>query len=326
MAQVAALTGASGFLGRRLASAIRARGWRVRVLVRKAADAAVLARDGFETVLGDLHDPSALATLTADAEVTVNCAGLIKARDRNAFWAVNQDGAARLASAATGRVVLISSLAAREPQLSDYAASKRAGEEASRLVAGDRLAIVRPPVIYGPGDRETLALFRLAGRSPIAPLPARPDARLALAHVDDVAVAIVDVIERPALAGVYAVGGARPAGYAWREIIDTAWRALGRTVWLTPTPGWALNLAGALSEAAGSLAQSPPIFTRGKAREMLHSDWSVSPDEIVPGAPPARFSLEDGFADAVAWYRATGWLQGAAGGAARLGAAVPRQH
>jgi nucleoside-diphosphate-sugar epimerase len=286
---------------------MRASGWRVRALVRKPADAEALARDGFETILGDLHDPAALTRLTAEAEVTVNCAGLIKARDREAFLAVNRDGAARLASAAPGRVVLISSLAAREPRLSDYAASKLAGEEASRVAAGDRLAIVRPPVIYGPGDRETLTLFRLAGRSLVAPLPARPDARLALAHVDDVAAAIADVIERT-LAGVYAVGGARPAGYAWREIIQSAWRAMGRTAWLAPTPGWALGLAGALSEAAGSLARSPPLFTRGKAREMLHSDWSVAPGEIAPDAPPARFSLEDGFADAVAWYRAAGWL------------------
>lgn len=308
MPRVAALTGASGFVGRRLASAMRARGWRVRALVRKTADAAALEREGFETVLGELHDAAAVATLTADAEVTVNCAGLIKARDRKAFLLVNQDGAARLASAAPGRVVLISSLAAREPQLSDYAASKRAGEEASRIAAGDRLAVIRPPVIYGPGDRETLALFRLAGRSPVAPLPARPDAVLALAHVDDVAAAIVDVIERPGLAGVYAVGGARPAGYAWREIIESAWRVMGRTAWLAPTPAWALSFAGAVSEAAGSLTRSHPIFTRGKAREMLHSDWSVTPDEIAPDAPPARFSLDNGFADTVAWYRAAGWL------------------
>jgi hypothetical protein len=83
---------------------------------------------------------------------------------------------------------------------------------------------------------------------------------------------------------------------------------MGRTAWLAPAPGWALSLAGAVSEAAGSLAQSPPLFTRGKAREMLHSDWSVAHDEIAPDAPPARFSLEDGFADAVAWYRAAEWL------------------
>jgi len=307
-ARTAALAGASGFLGRRLASAMQASGWRVRAMVRQPADATALAQEGFETFLGDLHDPSALARLTADVEVTINCAGLIKARDRDDFLAVNRDGAARLAEAAPGRVVLVSSLAAREPQLSDYAASKRAGEEASRLAAGDRLAIVRPPAIYGPGDRETLMLFRLARRSPVAPLPALPDARLAVAHVDDVAAAIVDVVERSTLAGDYAVGGARPAGYAWREIMQSAWRAMGRTPWFAPTPGWALGLAAALSEAGGSLARSPPIFTRGKAREMLHPDWSVGPDELAPGGPRARFGLDDGFADTVAWYRAAGWL------------------
>src|SRR5258708_36556559 len=90
--------------------------------------------------------------------------------------------------------------------------------------------------------------------------------------------------------------------------MEGVWRARGRTGWLAPAPGWGLSSAAAVSEAAGSLAQSPPLFTRGKAREVLHSDWSVAPDEMAPDAPLARFSLEDGFADAVAWYRVAGWL------------------
>lgn len=305
---IAALAGASGFLGRRLAGAMLARGWRVRALLRRPADAAALASQGAETVIGDLSDGPSLERLTAGASVTVNCAGLIKARDRAAFQAVNGDGAARIASIAQGRVVLISSLAAREPRLSDYAASKSDGERASRAAAGDRLVIVRPPVIYGPGDRETLALFVLASRLPLAPVPRQPQARLALAHVDDVAQAVVDILDRPGLSGVYAVGGARPAGYAWSEIIEAAWRAVGRAPLLAPLPAWTIAMAAALSETAGAWGRSPPIFTRGKAREMLHADWSVGPDELAPDAPAARFALGAGFADAVAWYRAEGWL------------------
>ncbi|HEY2482593.1 MAG TPA: SDR family NAD(P)-dependent oxidoreductase [Caulobacteraceae bacterium] len=307
--RVAALTGASGFLGARLARAMRAAGWRIRVLVRRPADAEAMTIAGLETVLGDLADLAALKRLTEDVAVTINCAGLIKAAGREAFMAVNRDGAARLAQVAPGRVILVSSLAARSPELSDYAASKRAGEETSRAAAGERLAVVRPPVIYGPGDRETLALFRLAARSPLAPIPA--GGALAIAHADDVAAAIVDLAQRPNLNGVYAVGGARPAGYAWPEIMRAAWAAVGRTPRLTPVPAWAVSLAAGASEVAGFLTRTVPIFTRGKAREMLHLDWAVRPDELAPGAPEARFTLDEGFADTIAWYRAAGWLPGA---------------
>ena len=303
-----ALTGATGFLGGRLLRALTARGWRVRALMRRAADAAALAGEDVNPVIGDLADELALKRLTEGADVTIHCAGLIKARDRAAFFAVNEGGAARLATASHGRLVLVSSLAARAPELSDYAASKRAGEEASRLVAGDRLAVVRPPVIYGPGDRETLQLFRLAARWTVAPLPGAPAARLALAHADDVAAAVLDLIERPDLTGVYALGGDRPAGYAWAEIAAAAWRAVGRTPKLAPLPAWSISAAAAISELAGPLQRSPPIFTRGKAREVLHPNWSVAEDELPPGGPAARFSLDAGFADAVAWYRQAGWL------------------
>ncbi len=182
---------------------------------------------------------------------------------------------------------------------------------AARAAAGERLAIVRPPVIYGPGDRETLALFRLAARSPLAPTLA--GGRLAIAHADDVATAIVDLAARPSLQALYAVGGARPAGYAWSEIMRAAWAGLDRRPRLVPVPTWAVSLAASVSEAAGFLAGAPPIFTRGKAREMLHADWAVRPEELAPEAPQARFSLEEGFADTIAWYRAAGWLPGLSG-------------
>jgi nucleoside-diphosphate-sugar epimerase len=305
---LAALTGATGFLGRRLVRELKARGWRVRALVRRPSDESALAAEGVETVRGDLSDTESLKRLTNSAAITLNCAGLIKSRDRATFMSVNRDGAARLAEASAGRLILISSLAARAPELSDYAASKRAGEEASRAIAGDRLAVIRPPVIYGPGDRETLELFRLAERSPLTPVPNDRNARLALAHADDVANAVLQLMEQPELTNTYAAGGDRPAGYAWSEIMTAAWRAVGRKPRFAPLPAWLVLGAAFASEKSAPLRRSPPIFTRGKAREMLHADWSVSPSELAPGAPAARFSLDGGFADAVAWYREAEWL------------------
>lgn len=306
--RLAALAGATGFLGRRLAMSLVREGWRVRVLVRRAADQAALAEAGYEVIAGDLADEAALRRLLDGADAAINCAGLIKARSLDDYLAANRDGAARFASAGSGRLVLVSSLAAREPQLSDYAASKRAGEDASRSAAGQRLAVIRPPAIYGPGDRETLSLFRLAGWSPLAPIPGDAEARLALAHVDDVVAAITWLIGRPDLMGTYAVGGDRQEGYGWAEIMRTAWRAMGREARPVRLPAWCLGVAAAASEALAAARGTASIFNRGKAREMAHGDWSVAADETIPGGPKARFTLDDGFADAVAWYRAQGWL------------------
>ena len=308
--RLAAVTGATGFLGRRLVPDLARRGWRVRVLSRRAPEARLWGDATPEIVRGDLEDRDALFRLSAGADLVIHAAGLVKARDRAAFMAVNEAGSAAVASAAQAagsRLLLVSSLAAREPALSDYAASKAAGEAAARAVVGDTLSVLRPPAIYGPGDQETLALFRLAARSSLLPLPGDARARLALAHVDDVCAVAALLADQPT-PGTWAVGGARPEGYAWRDIFETAGRVLGRRADLLPIAPWLLRFAGAASETAGRITGHPAIFSRGKVRELLHPDWSVSPSELAPGAPSARFDLEAGFADAVAWYRGAGWL------------------
>ena len=309
---IVAVTGGSGFLGRRLIPALAAAGYQVRALVRRPAET-LWTGPPPEVVAGDLDDRSALARLVDGAEAVIHGAGLIKARSRAAFFAANAEGSARLASAigdAAGhtRLILVSSLAARSPELSDYAASKRGGEAAARDVLGDRVMALRPPAIYGPGDRETLGLFRLAGAAPVLPVPDDPAARLALTHVDDVAARLVDAVGGGWSPGVFALGGARPEGYAWREIFTAAATAMGRTPGLAPLPPGLIRAAAAVSEAAGRLRGTPVIFNRGKARELLHPDWSVTADEQPPG-PSTWVDLAAGFAGTVAWYRSAGWLR-----------------
>jgi nucleoside-diphosphate-sugar epimerase len=307
--RLAAVTGATGFVGRHLVHALTAAGWNVRVLVRPSGPGTWDNADT-EVVSGDLDDPATLERLAQGTDIVVHAAGLIKARDRAAFFDVNVEGARRMAQAVgEGRMVLISSLAARAPALSDYAASKRAGEEAARSVLGERLAVLRPPAIYGPGDRETLALFQLAAASPCLPTPGSAAARLALAHVDDVAASVIARVDGLWDAGVFAVGGARPEGYGWREIFEAAAAAMGRRAILAPVPDALIQAAAAASEMAARLRGEPAIFTRGKARELLHADWSVSAAELPPGPAPRSVELRTGFERTVAWYRRERWLR-----------------
>lgn len=309
--RIAAVTGATGFLGRHLVGALAERGWTVRALVRRDPVQAAPAGVEPQIVIGGLSDEAALARLCEGAQVVIHAAGLIKARADADFTAVNAVGAGRVAEAASragaARTLLVSSLAAREPQLSPYAASKRAGEEAARQVLGDRLSVLRPPAIYGPGDRETLGVFEAALRSPITPV-FDSRARVAMIHVEDAARQIAAAADRAPQRPVVALSDVRAEGYGWREIVQAAAKAVGRDSVMVPLPSATISLAGAVG-ATLRLFGANPILTSGKAREIRHLDWTLGPEERWSEAPEPRFDLEGGFAHTVAWWRVAGKLR-----------------
>ncbi len=307
---VVAVTGATGFLGRRLVKVLAEQGWTVRILARR--DIADAAWRGLEPqlVIGDLANTRALAELCHGAEAVVHLAGLIKARDRAAFDRANVEGArqaALAAKAAGARLVLVSSLAAREPQLSDYAASKRGGEDAAREIFGESLTIVRPPAIYGPGDIETLRLFEMASKAAFLPV-LDPKARMAWIHADDAAARIAGLVKSPR-PGLLSLSDNRPEGYGWVELMQTASKAVGASPRLVRIPSWAIKSLAVLSKWASIATGKDTILTPGKARELLHADWSLSSNDPIPDFPPLRYSLEAGFAQSVSWYRSEGWLK-----------------
>ncbi|MEN0110196.1 MAG: NAD-dependent epimerase/dehydratase family protein, partial [Planctomycetota bacterium] len=180
------VTGATGFIGVRLVERLVARGDRVACLVRPTSDTGGLEPLGVERAVGSLGDAESLVRAVGGsfggegAEVVLHVAGLTHAWRAEDFHRVNAEGTATLCRAAAGAsspptVVLLSSLAAAGPSpdgaphteatkpapISHYGRSKLAGERAARRFA-DRLplSIVRPPVVFGPGDRDGLLLFK----------------------------------------------------------------------------------------------------------------------------------------------------------------------
>jgi uncharacterized protein YbjT (DUF2867 family) len=304
---VVAVTGATGFLGRHLVRALVHDGWRPRVLVRRDPVHPFWRNLEVEVVTGDLRSPGALNRLADGAEVFIHVAGLIKAASLDGFNRVNQDGAhaaAVAAKAAGARLILVSSLAAREPSLSNYAASKRAGEEAVRAVDPNAL-IFRPPAIYGPGDTETLGLFQLAARSPVLPVLS-PTSRIAMIHVHDAAAKLVAFCRAPVL-GLVEISDVRRDGYTWTEIMQGAAGVMGAKARLIRLPDPGILTAGALVDAWSFLTRTPSVFGLGKARELLHADWTPSSAPMAEGVLSV-FGLVDGFAHTVDWYRSAGWL------------------
>jgi uncharacterized protein YbjT (DUF2867 family) len=306
---LAAVTGASGFVGPHLLSALARHGWKVRLLLRRWSPLPSLAGVEAEIVWGDLDDPAACARLVAGVDAVVHAAGLIKARDPAAFLAVNRDGTARLAALAPDTpFLLLSSLAAREPALSPYAASKRAAEETLAARRAPWLA-VRAPAIYGPGDRETLAYFK-AAENGIGPQPRGTGARLSLIHVEDLAELTVQALGKPLPSAAAEVDDGREGGYTYADMADAAGRALGRRVHPLAIPRPAMELVAGMNGLRQAMTGVPQILTRGKVAEIFHGDWTVHDRRLAEtvGFRP-RYDLWSGFADAVRWYRAHGWLR-----------------
>lgn len=303
-----AVTGASGFVGPHLVAALNRHGWTVRLLLRRWSPLPSLAGVEADIVWGDLSDGRALAQLVEGAQAIVHAAGLIKARHPSDFLAVNRDGTARLAALAPeARFLLLSSLAAREPGLSPYGASKRAAEEVLAGRVGPWLA-VRAPAVYGPGDRETLAYFRAAERG-IGPIPRGAAARLSLIHVEDLAEAMALALDRPLPSAVCEVDDGRAGGYSYADMADAAGRALGRRVTPLPVPRPVMEAVARLNGWRQALGAPAQILTAGKVAELFHSDWVAHDRRLAAETGfAARYDLWTGFADAVGWYRARGWL------------------
>jgi nucleoside-diphosphate-sugar epimerase len=312
-----ALTGATGFVGAHTAHELIRCGHGVRLLVRDAGRLAPELAQGTRMVEGGLDDAVALARLVDGADAVIHVAGAIKAASLANFMAANAIGAGRVAEAAgragLKRFVHVSSLAAREPQLSGYCASKAAGEVAVRKFADSaadmELVIIRPPAVYGPGDRATLPLVRqLSNR--VCLMTGTASQRLSLIHVADLASALVVAAEGSGRTGAcYEVDDGTPGGYSHAAMAEAAAQVTGRASRVAHLPRALLALAGTAAEWWMAATSQAVILSRGKVRELYHDDWVCRGEKFEhAGRWKARYRFAEGYADTLRWYRSNGWL------------------
>lgn len=296
-----AITGGTGFVGTALIQAAVAAGHAVRALTRRSQS----ARDGVEWIAGTLEDAAALDRLVSGADVVVHVAGVVNAPDRTAFVAGNVEGTrAMLAAAAKARAarfVHVSSLAAREPGLSDYGWSKA---EAERLVEASSLAwtIVRPPGIYGPGDLEQLDLFR-AARWGVVPLP--PRGRLSVIAVEDLARLLLAVAIEGSPRSIYEADDGT-GGWTHTAFARAIGAAVGRRVLPLHLPPAFLTIA---ARADRLLRRDKAKLTTDRVAYFCHPDWTIDPlKRPPPDLWQPRIDTPDGLAETARWYRAHGLL------------------
>ncbi|MCB1843200.1 MAG: SDR family NAD(P)-dependent oxidoreductase [Halioglobus sp.] len=280
-----AVTGATGFIGTALCQRLLAAGFAVRALARSEARSRHLVAAGVEVVTGDLNDGASLLRLLADSDYLVHAAGAVRGNSQQDFDRVNVAGTAAVlqaldAQARPPRLLLVSSLAAREPRLSWYARSKAASEALVRERTPEGL-ILRPPAVYGPGDREMLPVFRAMARG-FAPVPGQVEARLSLVHVSDLTQAIVACLRSPRTSGqTLTLCDGKQAGYSWLELAAAAEQVFGRRVRLWRVPGVLLDAIAGSNSALAAISGRAPMLTPPKLRELRHPDWVVDNDEIT---------------------------------------------
>lgn len=319
------VTGSTGFIGHTLVEALLDRGTRVRCLVRSRERARALQRRGAELVLGDVDTSRGVEESLKEVEAVVHVAGVVRAWTRHAYFRTNEHGTRVLARAAQAagvrKFVLVSSLAALGPAerggeltedtpprpVNSYGESKLAGEQALAEEAAEMpWAIVRPCVVYGPRDRDVLALFRMAARG-WALYSAPREAQLSLIHVSDLVALILLCLDRATRETSYLASDGE--AHTWPEIAGCLGDALGKRVRVMRIPPWTLWPAALLAECLRPFLARPPLLSLGKVREATEPCWvgSSARARADLGWSP-RISLERGVRTTLQWYRENNWL------------------
>ena len=299
---ILAITGGTGFVGSKLIELAVEAGHEVRALTRRPQPD--IARVTW--VSGALDTPLALTTLMRGADAVIHVAGVVNAPDRAGFVAGNIAGTQAVVDAAmlTGvqRFIHVSSLAAREPGLSDYGWSKAGAEhvvEASSL----NWTIVRPTAIYGPGDMEMRDMFRMA-KFGLALLP--PPGRMSVIEVSDLARLLLKLAASNHGPIILEVDDGAPGGWTHGDFARAIGRAVGRRVLPIALPKAILSLAA----KADRLFRGPKAkLTADRVGYLSHPDWTVDPAKRPDSTLwRAEVPTLQGLTATAAWYRAKGLL------------------
>jgi nucleoside-diphosphate-sugar epimerase len=299
-----AVTGATGFIGRHLVAGLASRGDEV-------------------VPVGRPLERAALAAAFRDVDAVVHLAGVVSAVREGTFAAVNVEGTRAVAEAAQAsgaRLIHVSSLAAAGPApaaaprseddaprpVTPYGHSKLEGERVVASIAGLRWIVLRPGIVYGPGDRAMLPLFQLASHG-LLPLTGRADAAYTIVHVGDVVRSLIAALDSDADREAIFVGHARPAGN--RELLEAVRSAVGRPARMVRVPMAVTRLAAWAGDIGGALRGRPLAINSSRYVELAAEGFVCRVDRLRDRLGiVAGIDLREGLAETAAWYRHQGML------------------
>lgn len=323
----ALVTGSTGFIGTHLVTALVARGWQVRCLVRATSNRTPLAAQQVEYVVGALQDRDALRQAVQGVDLIFHLAGVTKVRYPAEYDRINYGGTQTLLDACAEsrptlrKLLYISSIAAAGPSptgvplkesdapqpIGPYGRSKLRAEAAVLACKGQLpVLVLRPSAIYGPRDSNFLPLFR-AVKCGVLPHVGRQDIAVDLCFVTDLVHGMVAAAENPqGLGEVFFLGGTR---HTWREMgqeIARLLRTQPRDIYI---PRAAVLAAASLADGWARLRRRPSLLSRANVHERLQPYWVCESTKAYHtfGYTP-RTPLAQGLEQTLQWYQEVGWL------------------
>jgi nucleoside-diphosphate-sugar epimerase len=320
------VTGANGFVGSRLCRRLLNEHYHVIAGMREGCNRELLTGMDLETRYGDVTCPETLPAMVEGVDYVVHNAGIVKAKKPDLFFKVNHFGTKNIAEACLQslnlkKFIYISSLAAVGPSdgikplteddtpnpLTAYGRSKLAGEESILALKGRLNAVIlRPPAIYGPGDREMFSFFKIVNLG-MKPYLGNLSRRLQLIHVDDFCLGVFRTLRAETKPGaIYFISESK--SFSYRELVHFLGLAVGRKTLPLYIPGSLLKGIARISEGFLKVLGKSSMFTAGKAEEILGS-WEISTDKAKRELGfESKYLFPEGAAKTAEWYFKEGWL------------------
>ncbi len=322
------ITGANGFVGTRLCHQFLKEGFAVIAGVRTTSDLTSLESLNVRYRYGDVTQPDTLPDMVRDVDYIIHNAGITKAKNKQTFFDINESGTASLFkaiaqyNASVKKVIYISSLAAAGPSkegvpliedcaphpITTYGRSKLAGEQVA-LAFSSRIPVVsiRPPGIYGPGDKEIFGFFEAVHKG-IRPLFGDLNRRLNIVHVDDLTHGVFLAVTKDTQSGaIYFI--AEKESYSMAQLVSLLQEACGRKGLPLRLPAPLFRAVAAISELAFKAVRATPMLTRGKAAELLEW-WEVSTEKARRELGfESRIPFAQGARETYDWYLRMEWLK-----------------
>lgn len=323
------VTGGSGFLGGYVCEMLAQGGHVVRALVRRSSNRKVLeAISSLEFAEGSVEDAASVDRAAEGVDAVIHCAALVKARNADEFFKTNVDGTKNVLEAAkkaktVKRFVFVSSLAAigpskdggvispdQEPNpVTNYGRSKLEAERLVRAAKDDlRVVVIRPPLVYGPRDSETLEFFQWVARG-VRLSYGDGTNTLSIVYAGDAAAACIRALDADVPSGsAYFVDDG--IAHVWKDFIGEIERGVGKKTFIRfgiPLP--IVKAYATLSEGYGKLANKAVMVTRDKFNELAQPHWVVDASSARSELGwKSQTTMADGIARAAAWYREHGLL------------------
>ena len=286
------VTGATGFIGSSTVVQLHRANFRVIALLRTLKKRADITAHVNEFIEGDLTSEAGLLSGIEKADIVLHLAsGLHRPWDRR-IHQINIDGTRQVArlcarSSKNPHLIIVSSLAARGPTrgtgvtapISAYGKAKRAAEIAAiDAYRSDRISIVRPPMVFGPGDAATKPIFKAIKRG-LIPISHSAAARFSMIDVRDLATGLLKLCQHPPL------NATNPIYFSYRpqlrieELAGLVAQQHGLTYRKFHCPNWLIWCVSFFSECLARLTQGSATLNRDKYVEMTNGPWTCDPTQ-----------------------------------------------